>query len=162
MNSRLACSIEHRRNRAGKKKKPKTKQNRRNKRRDIESTKENVQIDKFFPPYYQGVSGLPLPKTSQRKALGSISPQLIPFLLFEKFLKLKDSAREKKNQKIGRLQKTQSLNEKYGEYPSTFFSSRLSQSLSLHWKSGNHHDWDPTLTASSKLYLAAGFCAQRF
>lgn len=79
-----------------KKKKPKTKQNRRNKRRDIESTKENVQIDKFFPPYYQGVSGLPLPKTSQRKALGSISPQLIPFLLFEKFLKLKDSAREKK------------------------------------------------------------------
>lgn len=61
-----------------------------------------------FPLYHQKVSGLPLPKTNQRKVLGSISPHLILHLLFEKFLKLTDSARGEKL-KGGEITKTQPL-----------------------------------------------------
>lgn len=63
-----------------------------------------------FPASHQGHSGLTLPKTSQRKALGSISPHLIPLLLFEKFLKLNDSVRGEKTKTKGEeIIKTQPL-----------------------------------------------------
>lgn len=79
------------------------------KRRDIESAKENVQIDKISPITRGSLDYLSPKLVREKKVLGSISPHLILHLLFEKFLKLKDSARGKKKSKGGEITKTQPL-----------------------------------------------------